>query len=341
MLVLRVPGDKSISHRALLLAALGEGPSEVRGLLDSADIEATARALRALGVPMPPLDATLVVVPGVGRRGLTAPVAPIDCANSGTTARLVAGLVAGAGLEATLVGDESLSRRPMRRVAEPLRAMGATVELPSHEGLPMTVRAAGLRGLTWHSPVSSAQVKSAVLLAGLVAQVPVEVHEPMPTRDHTERLLEARGVDLVRDGAVVALRPNGRLDAGRIDVPGDPSSAAFLLGAVACGASGALRIEGVAVNPTRMGAVAVLRRMGLSVRLEGTRLAGREPVADLVAEFVAAPLVGGTDGHGGAPPALVGVTIGADEVPSLIDELPLLACVAARAAGGDARHRGR
>lgn len=333
MLVLRVPGDKSISHRALLLAALGEGPSEVRGLLDSADIEATARALRALGVPMPPLDATLVVVPGVGRRGLTAPVAPIDCANSGTTARLIAGLVAGAGLEATLVGDESLSRRPMRRVAEPLRAMGATVELPSHEGLPMTVRAAGLRGLTWHSPVASAQVKSAVLLAGLVAQVPVEVHEPMPTRDHTERLLEARGVDLVRDGAVVALRPNGRLDAGRIDVPGDPSSAAFLLGAVACGASGALRIEGVAVNPTRMGAVAVLRRMGLSVRLEGTRLAGREPVADLVAEFVAAPLVGGTDGHGGAPPALVGVTIGADEVPSLIDELPLLACVAARAAG--------
>ena len=325
MHVLRVPGDKSISHRALLIAALGEGPSELRGVLVSADTEATARALRALGVPVPPLDSAVMVVPGVGLRGLHTPDAPIDCANSGTTARLIAGLVAGAGLEATLVGDESLSRRPMRRVAEPLRAMGVTVELPPHEGLPMTIRAGTVRGLTWHGAVASAQVKSAVLLAGLVGQVPVEVHEPLPTRDHTERLLESRGVDLIRDGAMVALRPNGAVGAGPIDVPGDPSSAAFLLGAVACGASDGVRVPGVAVNPTRMGAVTVLRRMGLPVRLEGMRVVGGEPVADLVA--------GRADETDLAAPALVGVTIDPTEVPALIDELPLLACVAARAVG--------
>ncbi|MBM3885799.1 MAG: 3-phosphoshikimate 1-carboxyvinyltransferase [Gemmatimonadetes bacterium] len=333
MSVLRVPGDKSISHRALLLAALGDGPSEIRGLLVSADVEATARALRALGVAVPPLDATVMVVPGVGLRGLRAPTEPIDCANSGTTARLVAGLVAGAGLDATLVGDVSLSRRPMRRIAEPLRAMGATVALPSHDGLPMTVRATALHGLTWRSPVASAQVKSAVLLAGLVAQVPVEVHEPQPTRDHTERLLASRGVDLVRDSTMVALRPTGRLDAGPTDVPGDPSSATFLLGAVALGAASTLRLEHIGVNPTRMGAVAVLRRMGLSVRLEGMRQVGGEPVADLVATSVGDLSPGGSGGLGGAPSALLGVTIGPDEVPVLIDELPLLACVAARAAG--------
>ncbi len=325
MHVLRVPGDKSISHRALLIAALGEGPSELRGVLVSADVEATARALRALGVNVPPLDSAVMVVPGVGLRGLQMPDAPIDCANSGTTARLIAGLVAGAGLEATLVGDESLSRRPMRRVAEPLRAMGVTVELPPHEGLPMTIRAGTVRGLTWHGAVASAQVKSAVLLAGLVGQVPVEVHEPLPTRDHTERLLEAHGVDLIRDGAMVALRPNGAVGAGPIDVPGDPSSAAFLLGAVACLASDGVRVHGVAVNPTRMGAVTVLRRMGLPVRLEGMRVVGGEPVADLVA--------GRADETDPAAPALVGVTINPTEVPALIDELPLLACVAARAVG--------
>lgn len=319
MSVCRVPGDKSISHRALLLAALGDGPSEIRGLLVSADVEATARALRALGVAVPSLDAGGITIPGGGLRGLRSPAAPLDCANSGTTARLVAGLVAGAGLEATLVGDESLSRRPMRRVAEPLRAMGATVELPAHDGLPMTVRSTGLHGLTWHSPVPSAQVKSAVLLAGLVAQVPVEVHEPLPTRDHTERMLEARGVDLVRDGTMVALRPTGRLDAGPIEVPGDPSSAAFLLGAVACGACGPLRVAHVGVNPTRIGAVAALRRMGLPVRFDAMRMLAGEPVADLVVDP--------------PPTRLTGITIAAEEVPSLIDELPLLACVAACAAG--------
>ena len=319
MSVCRVPGDKSISHRALLLAAFGDGPSEIRGLLVSADVEATARALRALGVAVPSLDAEGITVPGGGLRGLRSPAAPLDCANSGTTARLVAGLIAGAGLEATLVGDESLSRRPMRRVAEPLRAMGATVELPAHDGLPMTVRSTGLHGLTWHSPVPSAQVKSAVLLAGLVAQVPVEVHEPLPTRDHTERMLEARGVDLVRDGTMVALRPTGRLDAGPIEVPGDPSSAAFLLGAVACGACGPLRVAHVGVNPTRIGAVAALRRMGLPVRFDAMRMLAGEPVADLVVDP--------------PPTRLTGITIAAEEVPSLIDELPLLACVAACAAG--------
>lgn len=314
---MRIPGDKSISHRALMLAALGRGRSRVRGILRSADIESTAGVLRALGVSVPPLSLDEVVIDGVGLRGLTAPTGDLDCGNSGTTTRLMAGVVAGSGLAARFVGDASLRARPMRRIAAPLDALGATVELPSHGGLPMTVHGAALRGGTWHPEVASAQVKSAIILAGLVGDVPVEIHEPASTRDHTERMLAARGVAVRTDGLVVSLLPAARLDAGDVDVPGDPSSAAFFAGLAAIGGAGSIAIENVGVNPGRTGAFRALVRMGAALRYEDVAEQGGEPVATVVTS-------------GGA---LRGITIGAEDVPSLIDELPLLACVAARAEG--------
>ncbi|HRQ78633.1 MAG TPA: 3-phosphoshikimate 1-carboxyvinyltransferase [Gemmatimonadaceae bacterium] len=314
----RVPGDKSISHRALMLAALGRGNSRVRGILRSADVEATACVLRSLGANIPSLDGDELIIEGVGLRGLRNPDVPLDCGNSGTTARLMAGVVAGAALDAEFVGDASLSRRPMGRVAAPLRAMGAEVLLPEHGGLPMRVRSAGVQGITWRPAVASAQVKSAVLLAGLVGNVPVEVQEPVPSRDHTERMLQARGVDLRVDGDTVALLPNARLDAADVDVPGDPSSAAFIAGLAALGAlRSEVRIENVGVNPWRMGAFRALRAMGAPVRYEDEAMQGGEPVATLAC----------TRGE------LKGITIAPEDVPSLIDELPLLAIVAARASG--------
>jgi 3-phosphoshikimate 1-carboxyvinyltransferase len=317
MTSLRVPGDKSVSHRALMLAALGRGTSRVRGVLRSADVRSTAGVLRALGVTIPDLDAAELVIEGVGLRGLRAPVVELDCGNSGTTTRLMAGVVAGAGLTARFVGDASLSGRPMRRVAAPLEAMGARVDLPAHGGLPMTLHGATLHGLTWRAELASAQVKSAILLAGLVANVPVEVHEPVATRDHTERLLRARGVDVRTEGLDVLLQPRARLDAGDMDVPGDPSSAAFFAGLSALGLSGELVLENVGINPGRTGAFQVLRRMGAALRFESVSDQGGEPVATVVVR--------------GA--ALRGTVIPPDEVPSLIDELPLLACIAARAEG--------
>lgn len=315
---LSLPGDKSISHRSLMLAALGRGTSRVRGVLRSADIESTAGVLRALGVDVPSLGGDEVVIEGVGLRGLRAPGADLDCGNSGTTTRLMAGVVAGAAIKARFTGDASLAARPMRRVAAPLEALGARVELPPHGGLPMTVHGAALRGGTWTPEAASAQIKSAILLAGLVADVPVEVHEPARTRDHTERMLAARGVDIRTDGLVVTLVPTARLDAADVDVPADPSSAAFFAGLAAMGGSAELAIGNVCVNPGRVGAFRALVRMGAALRYEDTAEQGGEPVATVVA---------------GAGEGLRGITIGPDDVPSLIDELPLLACVAARAAG--------
>lgn len=318
MAALRVPGDKSISHRALMLAALGKGPSRVRGLLRSADVHSTADVLRALGVAIPSLDAEELLIEGVGLRGLAQPAKDLDCGNSGTTARLMAGVMAGSPLWATFTGDESLSRRPMRRVAAPLTAMGAQVSLDPEGGLPMTIRGAKLKGLTWHSGVASAQVKSAILLAGLVADVPVEIHESAATRDHTERMLRARGVDVRNEDLMVSLLPSARLDAGDVDVPGDPSSAAFVAGLAALGGTHeAVRIETVGVNPARAGAFRALVRMGAALKYEDVAEQGGEPVASIVC------------GAG----TLRGITIAPGDVPSLIDELPLLACVAARVEG--------
>ncbi len=314
---LDLPGDKSISHRALLLAAVSAGRARIRGILPSADVASTAEVVTALGVAVPPLDPTEMVISGVGLRGLSAPPIDLDCGNSGTTARLLAGLLAGAGLPARFIGDASLNARPMRRVAEPLRAMGADVTTSAAGGLPMTLGSSALRALTWRSEVPSAQVKSALLLAGLMAGVRVAVDEPVPTRDHTERMLRAAGLDVHLEGTEVVLEPAGRIALETIEIPGDFSSAAFLIGLALLGGSPALALRDVGVNPGRTGAIDALRRMGASIRFESERAYGEEPVATIVAE----------------PSGLRGITIGGAAIPALIDELPLLACVAARAEG--------
>ncbi|MFM9013322.1 MAG: 3-phosphoshikimate 1-carboxyvinyltransferase, partial [Gemmatimonadota bacterium] len=225
-----LPGDKSISHRALIFAAVSTGRARIRGVLPSADVASTAEALTAMGVAVPVLDQTEMVISGVGRRGLSVPQVDLDCGNSGTTARLLAGLLAGAGLPARLIGDASLSARPMRRVAEPLRAMGADVTTSAAGGLPMMLGSNALHPLSWRSEVPSAQVKGSLLLAGLMAGVRVAVDEPVPTRDHTERMLRAAGVDVHLAGTEVVLAPAVGIARDTIEIPGACSRAAFLIG---------------------------------------------------------------------------------------------------------------
>ena len=315
-----VPGDKSISHRALIFGALGEGTSRITGLLDSADVRSTAGVLASLGVAVPAVNSTEVVVTGVGPRGprgLRAASGDLDAGNSGTTTRLMAGVLAAHPFTSRVIGDASLSKRPMGRIARPLTEMGATFAFERGDGLPMAVTGGGLRGLTWHSDTASAQVKGALLLAGYCAGVPVEVHEPVLSRDHTERMMRARGVDVRSEGTVATLVPGAAMRARDVRVPGDPSSAAFFASLAALARGGDLELPGVLANPARTGAFRVLDRMGAHVGWEDIEDAGGEPIATLVAR----------------PRTLVGTTIEPDEVPSLIDELPVLACVAARAAG--------
>jgi 3-phosphoshikimate 1-carboxyvinyltransferase len=312
----RVPGDKSISHRSLMFAALGDGPSRVRRILRSADVQSTAGVLRALGVEIPELGDEFVVE-GVGKRGLRAPAVDLDCGNSGTTARLMAGIVAAQPFSARFVGDASLSRRPMKRVARPLAAMGASFELSDSGSLPMTVHGTDLQRLEWESETASAQVKSAILLAGACAGVEVIVREPHQSRDHTERMLAARGAEVWVHERAVMLHPVTALRALDTDVPGDPSSAAFFAALAALSAGGALSMPDVCLNPTRTGFFFALARMGARLDATNERAEGGEQVGTLVV----------------SPGALRGTRVEGAEVPTLIDELPLLACVATRAEG--------
>jgi len=313
---IRVPGDKSISHRALIFAALASGTSRVTGILDSHDVRSTASVLRGLGVDVPSLGPAMTLS-GVGLAGLGAPAGDLDCGNSGTTTRLMAGVAAARPFTSRFVGDESLSKRPMRRIIRPLEAMGARVHCERGDGLPMVVYGAPLRSVDWQSEVASAQVKSAILLAGLVAGVPVSVTEPLLSRDHTERMLAARGATVRRHEGTVSLEATTALAAVDVDVPADPSSAAFFAALAAMADGGALLLTDVCVNPTRTGFLQLLRRMGARVEILEETVRGGEPVATLRV----------TAG------ALVGVDIGGYEVPSMIDELPLAACLAARAEG--------
>ena len=313
---LRVPGDKSISHRALILGALGVGESRVTGILQSADVKSTAGVLRTLGADVPALSSDMVVR-GRGAKHLRQPERELDCGNSGTTTRLMAGVVAALPITATFCGDASLSRRPMRRIARPLEAMGARVELPPHSGLPMTIHGGSLHDIDWESEVASAQVKSAILLAALVSGARARVAEPARSRDHTERMLAARGAQVHVDGTVVRIDAGSRIGALDVDVPGDPSSAAFFAGLAAVADSGTLRLDHVCVNETRTGFLEQLRRMGARVTEESRRLEGGEWVSDLVV----------------SPGDLKGVVVGAADVPSMVDELPMLACLASRAQG--------
>ncbi len=309
-----------MSHRALILAALARGKSRVSNILESADVQSTAGVLRALGADIPRLS-DAVVVTGGGPRLLRSPGGPLDCGNSGTTTRLLAGVVAGAGLTATFVGDASLSRRPMRRVAEPLIAMGARVDLPDHGGLPMVVRGGALQPIIWESRVASAQVKSAVLLAALLAGVPAAVREPHASRDHTERMLRGRGIDVSvspnGEGASIELPGGQILRPEDVDVPADPSSAAFWIALAALAGDGEVQLTDVCLNPTRTGFLDVMRRMGADIRLRDQRDEGGEFLGTVIAS--ARPLRA--------------FEVAPHDVPAMIDELPLFACVAVRAQG--------
>lgn len=313
---IRVPGDKSISHRALILAALATGKSRISHVLDSADVRSTADCLRMLGASIPPLSGEFVIT-GKPLRDLRLQERRLECGNSGTTARLLAGVAAGAGIRATFVGDASLARRPMRRVAEPLRAMGARVDLAPHGGLPMTVAAGPLRDIDWDSPVASAQVKSAILLAALFGGVRARVHEPHLSRDHTERMLAGRGVELARIGTTIELPAGQSLRPADVRVPADPSSAAYFIALALLADEGELRLEDVCLNQTRTGFLDALRRMGADILVEQKREEGGETIGTVVAR----------------PSRLVGIEVDAADVPAMIDELPLLACVAACARG--------
>ncbi|TZF90407.1 3-phosphoshikimate 1-carboxyvinyltransferase [Cognatilysobacter lacus] len=314
----RVPGDKSISHRAIMLAAIAEGTSRITGFLEGEDTLATARVFAQLGVRIEAPAPSERVVHGVGLDGLRAPAAVLDCGNAGTGMRLLAGLLAGQAFDSVLVGDESLSRRPMGRVAEPLALMGARIE-GCDGGLPPLRITGGvrLRGIDYASPVASAQVKSAVLLAGLYAEGETTVTEPRPTRDYTERMLQAFGarVAFSPGGASVIGRP--RLRATDVRVPADFSSAAFFLVAASIVPGSDLTIEAVGMNPRRTGLLEALRLMGADIETGPLREEGGEPVADL--RVRAAPL------HGiDVPLALV---------PDMIDEFPALFALAACASG--------
>ena len=295
-----MPGDKSISHRAVLLGSVAEGETRVRGFGRSADTEATLAAVRALGAEVEEEADDEVVVHGLGLDGLREPEGPVDCANSGTLLRLLTGLLAGQeGRVFELTGDESLRARPMERVAEPLRRMGARVETTGG-GAPVRVEGARLQPIDYQLPVASAQVKSAVLHGALFARGRTTVVEPAPTRDHTELLLELAGARVVRRPASVSLDgPAGRLRLGEVDVPGDFSAAAPFLVAAALLAGSQLTVHGVGLNPRRTGLLDALERMGGRVAVFNRRRLGLEPVGDV--EISAAPLVATTvSARGGA-----------------------------------------
>ena len=324
---LRIPGDKSISHRALILAAVAEGETTLRGLLRSEDVAATWQALEALGVGIRAQGAE-VRVRGVGLHGLRPPAAALELGNSGTSARLFAGLLSGRPFSATLKGDASLSRRPMRRVIVPLRRMGARLRASAAGTLPLHIAAGPrLRGIAYRLPVASAQLKSCLLLAGLGAEGETCLREPAPTRDHTERLLSRFGRPAQRAGLELRLSGGGGLRGTRLQVPGDLSSAAFLLVAASIVPGSELRLEGVGVNPTRRAVLEILEAMGADLELRERSPewgAGDEPVADLTVRAAA---------------GLTGIDIPRALVAPAIDELPVL-MVAAACARGRTRLRG-
>ncbi|WP_171957340.1 3-phosphoshikimate 1-carboxyvinyltransferase [Stenotrophomonas maltophilia] len=315
---LTIPGDKSVSHRSVMFAALADGTSHIEGFLEGEDTRATARIFSQLGVRIETPSPSQRIVHGVGIDGLKAPQAPLDCGNAGTGMRLLAGLLAGQSFDCTLIGDESLSGRPMRRVTGPLSQMGARIDTQDDGTPPLHVHGGQtLHGIDFASPVASAQVKSAVLLAGLYAQGETSVTEPHPTRDYTERMLSAFGVDIAFSPGKARLRGGQRLRATDIVVPADFSSAAFYLVAASIIPGSELRLKQVGLNPRRTGLLHALRLMGADISEENPAEQGGEPVADLVVRY--APLKGAR-----IPEALV---------PDMIDEFPALFVAAAAAEG--------
>lgn len=315
---LRVPGDKSVSHRAMMLAALAEGESHIDGFLEGEDTRATAAAFARMGVDVRTPQPGVRSVRGVGLHGLQAPAAPIDCGNAGTGMRLLAGVLAAQRFDSQLSGDASLSRRPMQRVIEPLTRMGASIEAGDGGRPPLHIRGGrALHGIDYASPIASAQVKSAILLAGLYAQGTTRVREPHPTRDYTERMLTAFGWPVEFTPGAAALRGGLRLHATDVAVPADFSSAAFFLVAASIVPGSELVLRDVGMNPRRTGLLPVLRAMGADIRESNARAHGGEPVADLIVRH--------------AP--LRGIDVPVARVADMIDEFPALFVAAAAAAG--------
>ncbi len=315
---IRVPGDKSISHRSVMLAALAEGETHVSGLLEGEDVMATIAAFRAMGVQIDGPDQGRLSIKGVGMQGLQAPRLDLDMGNSGTAMRLMAGLMAAQGFDSRLVGDASLQKRPMARVTDPLAQMGAVIATEEGGQPPLSITGGqSLRGIHYAMPVASAQVKSCLLLAGLYAHGTTSVTESAPTRDHTERMLRGFGYDVAQAGATVSVVGGGRLHANDIEIPADISSATFFLVGAAISSGSDVLLEHVGMNPTRKGVVNILTMMGADLSLHHEHTVGGEPVADIHI-------------HGGA---LKGITIPREQVPLAIDELPALMIAAACAQG--------
>lgn len=320
---IRVPGDKSISHRSIMLGSLAEGVTEVTGFLEGEDSLATLQAFRDMGVEIEgpvsvPDEGGKVTIHGVGLHGLKAPAKPLYLGNSGTSMRLLAGLLAGQSFDTVLTGDESLSGRPMNRVALPLREMGAEIDAEEGGRPPLRIKGgAKLKGVDYVLPMASAQVKSCLLLAGLYAEGETRTTEPAPTRDHTERMLTGFGYAVARDGASASVVSGGALTATNIDVPADISSATFFMVAAAIAPGSDITLNHVGINPTRVGVINILRLMGANIELLNERTVGGEPVADIRVQYA----------------SLRGIEIPEEQVPLAIDEFPALFVAAACAQG--------
>ncbi len=312
----RVPGDKSISHRALILGALADGMTQVNGFLPAGDTLATLNCIEALGVRIERHDDTTLTVHGLGLGGLEQPTQSLDCVNAGTAMRLLAGVLAGLQFPSVLDGSPQLRRRPMRRITEPLRQMGANIEEDDGRA-PLYIGSAFLHGINYRMPIASGQVKGCLLLAGLFADSPTTIIEPGPSRDHTERMLAAMGAEVKVDGNCIILTPPAKLSPLNLTIPGDISSAAFLLVAGVLNAQDRLTVENIGINHTRNGILDALAMMGASVETENIREEGGEPVADLVV----------------SPTPLQKVSIDGELVVRMIDEFPILMVAATQAKG--------
>ncbi|MEZ0482791.1 3-phosphoshikimate 1-carboxyvinyltransferase [Planococcus sp. SSTMD024] len=312
----QVPGDKSISHRAIMFGALAQGTTTIEGFLMGDDCLSTISCFRSLGIEIR-IDGEHVTVQSGGRKAWKEPDVVLDTGNSGTTTRLMLGLLAGTDFHSVMAGDESIARRPMKRIVEPLRLMGADIRGRANGHFtPLAVQGTALQAIDYTMPVASAQVKSAVLLAGLTAQGTTTVHEPVPSRDHTEIMLKHFGADISREGDVISLRGGQELQAAHVQVPGDISSAAFLIGAALIAKGSEITLKNVGINPTRTGLLDVFKAMGADIQASGHTSEG-EQAADLTVRST----------------SLRGTDIGGDVIPRLIDEIPLIALVATQAQG--------
>lgn len=314
---LTVPGDKSISHRSVMFGAIAKGLTEVTNFLQGADCLSTISCFRQLGISIENTPEK-ILIHGRGLHGLSAPEKILDAGNSGTTTRLLSGILSGQEFSSVLTGDASIQKRPMKRIMEPLSLMGAQIESVRHNGCaPLSITGRPLHGISYATPVASAQVKSAILLAGLYADSPTQVTEPLPSRNHTELMLKGFGANLVSEGKTALLRPGFPLFGQKIEVPGDISSAAYFLAAGLLVPGSEILVKNVGINPTRSGILSVIRSMGGRLEILNERLCAGEPVADLFVSF--SPL------HG--------TVIEGELIPALIDELPMIAVMAAFAQG--------